>query len=177
MNERNEAIGNALADRVNVEVPDTFLTQQAREKYALMMTDMRDSGMADAEIKKLITPENFLKYKDVAKKSIEKDFKISRAVDEILKVENIEVPSYEVEEQIQSLREQAQKEGDEFDEATVRGKVEAALERRAVFDLLAEHANLTPEYVDQEQFDAELMDELASDSVQREKALADEETA
>ena len=65
MGARNEALGQALAERLEVEVPDTLVTNQAREKYAIMMTDMKNNGMADDEIKKMISPENFVKYKDI----------------------------------------------------------------------------------------------------------------
>jgi trigger factor len=65
MGARNEALGAALAEVLEVDVPDTLVTNQAREKYALMMTDMRNNGMGDEEIKKMISPENFIKYKDL----------------------------------------------------------------------------------------------------------------
>jgi len=173
VNARNECLGKALIPRLNISIPDTILTNQAREKYAVMMTEMRDQGMADAEIKKLITPENFLKYKKAATSMITNEFKQSFACDEIAKLENIEVSSYDVQEQLEQLREQAKKEGDEadFDEAAVRPKVEATLQRRLVYDLLAEKADLTPDYSEDE-FDAELMEQLAKDSLEREKEIA-----
>ena len=65
MGARNEALGESLAERLEVEVPDTLVTNQAREKYAVMMTDMKNNGMADDEIKKMISPENFVKYKEI----------------------------------------------------------------------------------------------------------------
>jgi len=65
MGARNEALGAALAEVLEVEVPDTLVTNQAREKYARMMTEMRNNGMGDDEIQKLISPENFIKYKDL----------------------------------------------------------------------------------------------------------------
>lgn len=65
MGARNEALGASLAEVLEVEVPDTLVTNQAREKYALMMTDMRNNGMGDDEIKQMINPENFIKYKDI----------------------------------------------------------------------------------------------------------------
>eukprot|EP00957_Ditylum_brightwellii_P028925 2185340-Ditylum_brightwellii.AAC.1 len=111
VNVRNEALASALAQVMDVDVPDTLVTNQAREKYALMMTEFRDNGMADDEIKKLITPENFVKYKDIAKPDIEEDFKVSMATDEIANMEGIEVPAADIDEQIKSLREQAVSEG------------------------------------------------------------------
>ena len=178
MGARNEALGKALSEIIDVEVPDTLVTNQAREKYALMMTDMRDNGMADEEIKKLINPENFIKYKDICKPDIVRDFKISMAVDEIARLENIQVPAYQVEEQIESLKDQAVKDGQStegLDDEQMRRKVESTLERRMVYDLLAEVAELQVEYVDEEEFDQELMEKLAQESLEREEAAAAEE--
>jgi trigger factor len=175
MGARNEALGKALSDIIDVDVPDTLVTNQAREKYALMMTDMRDNGMADEEIKKLINPENFIKYKDIQKDDIVRDFKISMAVDEIARLENIQVPAYQVEEQIQSLKDQAAKEGqstDGLDDDQMRRKVESTLERRMVYDMLAEVAELEVEYVEEEQFDEALLEKLAQESLEREQAAA-----
>jgi len=161
-------------------VPDTLVTNQAREKYALMMTDMRDNGMADEDIKQMINPENFLKYKDIQKDDIVRDFKISMAVDEIARLENIQVPAYQVEEQIQSLKDQAAKEGqstDGLDDEQMRRKVESTLERRMVYDLLAEVAELEVEYVEEEKFDEELLEKLAQESLAREEAEAAEQAS
>jgi trigger factor len=172
MGARNEALGGALSEIMDVDVPDTLVTNQAREKYALMMTDMRNSGMADEEIKKLISPENFVKYKDIEKPDIVRDFKISMAVDEIARLENIQVPAYQVEEQMQSLKDQAAKEGtatDDMEDDKMRRKVENTLERRMVYDFLADAADLEVEYVDEEEFDEALMEKLAAESLAREQ--------
>jgi hypothetical protein len=180
MGVRNAALGKALSDIIDVDVPDTLVTNQAREKYALMMTDMRDSGMADEEIKKLINPENFIKYKDIQKDDIVRDFKISMAVDEIARLENIQVPAYQVEEQIQSLKDQAAKEGqstDGLDDEQMRRKVESTLERRMVYDLLAEVADLEVEYVTDDEFDEDLLEKLAQESLEREQAAAAEQAS
>ena len=176
IDERNKALGTALATRLEVEVPDTLVTNQARDKYAMMMSDFREQGMADEEIKKMISPENFLKYKEIEKPDIVRDFKISMATDEIARLESIEVEPSAVDEQIGSLRQEA---GDEeFDEAQVRAKVESTLQRRLVFDFLNEHSSLDVEYVEEnENFDEELMEKLADESLQRERENAEKEAA
>ena len=176
IDERNKALGTALATRLEVEVPDTLVTNQARDKYAMMMSDFREQGMADEEIKKMISPENFLKYKEIEKPDIVRDFKISMATDEIARLESIEVEPSAVDEQIGSLRQEA---GDEeFDEAQVRAKVESTLQRRLVFDFLNEHSSLDVEYVEEnENFDEEMMEKLADESLQRERENAEKEAA
>lgn len=167
---RNAALSKALAETMDVEVPDTLVTKQAKEKFAMMMTDMRNNGVSDEEIKKQISPENFLKYKKIVKESIVKDFKVSMAVDEIGRMEGIEVPDYQVEEQMQGIREEAQKSGEEFDEAQIKPRVEATLQREAVMDFLAEKANLSVEF-EEDEFDEELLSKLAEESLAREEAV------
>eukprot|EP00579_Thalassiosira_antarctica_P032406 CAMPEP_0202000570 /NCGR_PEP_ID=MMETSP0905-20130828/6872_1 /ASSEMBLY_ACC=CAM_ASM_000554 /TAXON_ID=420261 /ORGANISM="Thalassiosira antarctica, Strain CCMP982" /LENGTH=635 /DNA_ID=CAMNT_0048557069 /DNA_START=76 /DNA_END=1983 /DNA_ORIENTATION=+ len=181
MGARNEALAKAVSEIMDVDVPDTLVTNSAREKYAMMMTEMRGSGMADEEIKTLISPENFIKYKDIEKPDIIRDFKVSMAVDEIARLESIKVPAYQVEEQMQSLKDQATKDGqstEDIDDEQTRRKVESTLERRMVYDFLADGADLAVEYVDEEgEFDEALMEKLAADSLAREEAEKEAEAA
>lgn len=172
---RNVAIAAALAEVMDMEIPDTLVTNQARDKFAMMMTDMRNNGVSDEEIKKQIKPENFLKYKKIVKDDIIKDFKVSIATDEIGRLEGIEVPDYQVEEQMESIKQEAAEEKEEFDEAAIRSKVEATMQRQAVMDFLAENANLEVEFVDgEEEFDENLMQKLADEAVEREAQMAAE---
>lgn len=163
---RNAAIAKALAETLEVEIPDTLVTNQAREKFALMMTEMRDNGVSDEEIKNQIKPENFLKYKDIVKDDIIRDFRVSMATDEIARIEGITIPDYQIEEQMEAIRKDAAQEGDQIDENMVRGKVEATLQRQAVMDFLAENADLEVEYKE-ESFDKDLMEKLAEESLER----------
>eukprot|EP00547_Thalassionema_nitzschioides_P013217 CAMPEP_0194261578 /NCGR_PEP_ID=MMETSP0158-20130606/46096_1 /TAXON_ID=33649 /ORGANISM="Thalassionema nitzschioides, Strain L26-B" /LENGTH=823 /DNA_ID=CAMNT_0039001703 /DNA_START=15 /DNA_END=2486 /DNA_ORIENTATION=- len=172
---RNAVLGKSLSEVLSVDVPDTLVTNQAREKFAMMMTDMRDNGVDDEEIKKQISPENFLKYKDIVKEDIIKDFKVSMAVDEIARLEGIDVPDYQVEEQVANIKKDVQ-EGEEFDEKMVRSKVETTLQRQLVFDFLAENADLEVEF-EEEQFDEQLLQNLAEESLEREKEWASDSPA
>ena len=169
---RNAALAKALAEVMDVEVPDTLVTNQAREKFAMMMTDMRNNGVADEEIKKQISPENFLKYKKIVKDDIIKDFKVSMATDEIARLEGIDVPDYQVEEQMESIKQEAAEAQEDFDEQAIRSRVEATLQRQAVMDFLAENAELDVEFVDGEgEFDEALMQKLADESLAREEEM------
>lgn len=118
---RNKALEAALADKVSMVIPDTLITMQCREKYALMLTDMRDNGTPDAEIKKLVTPENFEKYKEIARPNIERDLKASMAVEEVAKFENIRVAPEEIEEQMANIKKEVAQSGDEVSSAVCVG--------------------------------------------------------
>jgi len=168
---RNKAIGEGLAKVMNVEVPDTLVTGQAREKFAAMMADMRDGGVSDDEIKKQINPENFNKYKEIVKDDIIRDFKISIATDEIARLEGVAVPDYQIEEQMEAIRKDAAENKEEFDEAAIRPKVEATLIRNAVMDWLADNSNLEVEYKEEEDFDENLMQKLADEALEREQKV------
>jgi trigger factor len=168
---RNKALAKALAEVMDVEVPDTLVTNQAREKYAQMMAEFRTGGMADEEIKKQITPENFLKYKNIEKADIIADFKTSMAVDEIARIENIQVPEYQIDEQLEALKKEAAGE-DLGDEGVLRTKIESTISRRLVFDFLADNSNLTVEYSDEPEIDEELLEQLAQDTLKREEEMA-----
>lgn len=166
---RNKALAEALAGVIQVEVPDTLVTNQAREKFALMMSDFRDNGVSDEEIQRQINPENFEKYKQIAKPDIIKDFKVSMAADEIARLEQIEVPDYQIEEQMANIRKDAEQAKEDFDEALIRDKVVNTMTRQAVFDWLAEQGDLTVHF-GEEEFDEKLMEQLAEESLEREKA-------
>jgi trigger factor len=169
---RNKALGESLCQVMDVDVPDTLITNQAREKFAMMMTDMRDGGTSDEEIKRQISPENFLKYKDIVKDDIVRDFKISMATDEIARLEGIDVADYQVEEQMEIIRKDAAG-AEDFDENMIRSKVKTTLVRQAVMDWLAERAQLKVQYLGAEpEVDEALLERLADETLKREAALA-----
>jgi trigger factor len=170
---RNAALCRSLAEVMDVDVPDTLVTNQAREKFAMMMTDMRNGGVSDEEIKKQISGENFLKYKKIVKDDIIKDFKVSMATDEVARLEGIEVPDYQVEEQMESIKQDAAENKEDFDEAQMRSRIEATLVRDAVMDFLADNGNLQVDYTDGEEFDEALMQTLAEESLAREEQEAE----
>jgi hypothetical protein len=173
---RNKALAEALAEVVEVDVPDTLVTNQAREKFAVMMAEMRDNGVSDETIQQQITPENFAKYKAIVRDGIVREFKVSMAADEIARLEGISVPDYQVQEQMEAIRKDAAEHKEDFDEALIRAKVETTLQRQAVYDWLAERSNLKVEYAAGEdgggEFDEALMEQLAADSVRREQERA-----
>jgi trigger factor len=169
---RNQALGLALAEVMDVQVPDTLVTNQAREKFAVMMSEMRDTGVSDEEIKNQINPVNFGKYKDIVKGDITRDFKVSMATDEIARLESVTVPDYQVEEQMEAIKKDSN-ESEEFDENMIRAKVQTTLERQAVMTWLAENSNLEVEF-QEEEFDEALLEQLAEETMEREQQRASE---
>jgi len=136
---RNSAIEAELVKLVECEVPETLIEQNAKEKFAEMMADQRNSGMTDEELKKLITKEGFEKYKKVATVNIIKKFSASMAIDDLARREGLGADPTMVEDQLQLMKAQADQagEGDQFDEQRTKASLEATLKRDAVMDWLA----------------------------------------
>eukprot|EP00533_Pseudo-nitzschia_delicatissima_P016737 CAMPEP_0197283450 /NCGR_PEP_ID=MMETSP1432-20130617/24935_1 /TAXON_ID=44447 /ORGANISM="Pseudo-nitzschia delicatissima, Strain UNC1205" /LENGTH=568 /DNA_ID=CAMNT_0042750439 /DNA_START=120 /DNA_END=1826 /DNA_ORIENTATION=- len=169
---RNAALAKSLAKVMDVEVPDTLVTNQARDKFAMMMSDMRANGVSDEEIKNQINQENFLKYKNIVKDDIVADFKVSMATDEIARIEGFEVDNYQVEEQMEAIKTEAAESSEDMDEEQMRARVEATIQRQMVMDFLAENADLDVEFIDGEgDFDEGLMEKLAQESLEREEEM------
>jgi len=139
------------------------VTEQAREKFAMMMADFREQGTPDEEIKKMITPEGFTKYKDIAREGICKTLGAALAVNDIAAAEGIQVDPADVEDQLAMLKAQAEQQGDnDFDAGSVKGKIEAQMQRDQVIDFLVAEGKATIKYVDKSM--AEIEAELDADA-------------
>ena len=75
MKSRDSALEAALLATLSLAIPPSLVTTRVREKFALMLTEMRDNGTADKEIQRLVTPENFEKYRELTKEDVERDLK------------------------------------------------------------------------------------------------------
>lgn len=49
-----------------MQVPESLIEQVAKERFAMMLTDMREKGSADEEVKEMITVENYERYKKIS---------------------------------------------------------------------------------------------------------------
>jgi len=150
---RNKALEEALLEVVDVEIPETMVVQQARDKFAMMMTEMKEQeDKSEEEIKALITPENFNRYKEVVRGSITRTLKASLALNVIADEKGLQVPKLEIDDQVDLLRNEAKIRNEEFDEELVRDKIEATIQRRMVLEYIAEKStiNLTPPQVVEE---------------------------
>lgn len=48
---------DTLLEVTEVEIPETLVVEQARDKFAIMMTELKDQGESDEKIKSMITQE------------------------------------------------------------------------------------------------------------------------
>jgi len=140
---RNRALEEKLLEVAKIEIPESLVTEQAREKFAMMMADMKSEGSkSDEEIKAMITPENFEKYKEVSRKSTTRGLGSMIVLGDIARKEGLKVDELEIEDQLELLKNQAK--GDpNFDAKAAKEKIEAQLLKNMVLDWIAERSTIT----------------------------------
>ncbi|CDF32089.1 unnamed protein product [Chondrus crispus] len=137
----NAGIDNKLASIVEVDLPESLVENQVKNKFANMLSSFKDNGMSDDQVKAMVTKENFELYKKRAKGNVEKNLKVNFAVSKIAKEKDIKIDAEEVENQIALVR--AELKGQEMEEEKIRDQVEAQLERDLVLKYIKETATVT----------------------------------
>jgi trigger factor len=124
------------------EVPETLVEQMTKERFAMMLGDMREQGTTDAKIKELLTPENYENYKKISRPMVEARIKSDFAVKTVGQQQGLVVSRDKVDEEIMTLQAQSLQRGEKFKESEVRPRVEQTLERNMVLNWLQTHATL-----------------------------------
>jgi trigger factor len=143
---RNGALEEQLAKVVEMEVPETWIFEETRRKFAAMMSEFAQQGTPEEEIKKMVSKENFDKYMEVSLPRTTTTLKLSAAIAKIGREEGLIPDEQEVQDQVDLARMDAKGKQQEFDEDLARTTIEGQMISTMVMDFLAEHANIT--YVD-----------------------------
>ena len=94
----HKAITKALVDVLpsSFEVPETLVDQATKERFAMMLGDMREQGQSDEKLKELITPENYERYKKITKPMVVSKIKGDFAIKAISQQQGLVVPQDQV---------------------------------------------------------------------------------
>eukprot|EP00752_Nemacystus_decipiens_P008079 g7221.t1 len=138
---RNKALEDALLEMCPLDIPETLIVEQAREKFAIMMVEFKNQGESNEKIKSMINKENFAKYVEVVRKNVTRGLSLGLLFTHIAEKEGLTYDQSEVNDQMDLLRAQAK--GQEFDEPKARDKIEAQLERDMVLDWIYERSTIS----------------------------------
>ncbi|KAL1526621.1 hypothetical protein AB1Y20_015325 [Prymnesium parvum] len=138
--ELQKAIVSILPD--SFEVPETLLEQVAKERFAMMLSDMREQGATDDDLKDIITIENYERYKKISQAMNEAQVKGDFALKHIAQQQGLVITRNRVDEEVMALQRGALQRGEKFKESEVRPKVEAQLEKDMVLEWLRERATI-----------------------------------
>lgn len=125
------------------DVPETLVDQATKERFGMMLADMREKGQTDEKLKELITPENYERYKTISRPMTTSKIKGDFAIKTVSMQQGLVVPQDKVDDEIMTLQAQALQRGEKFKESEVRPKVQQTLERTMVLDWLQSHAAIT----------------------------------
>mmetsp|Transcript_142104 Transcript_142104/g.250603 ORF Transcript_142104/g.250603 Transcript_142104/m.250603 type:complete len:572 (-) Transcript_142104:113-1828(-) len=139
-----QLLQNAVVQTLPEEftVPGTLIENVAKERFAEMLSMLRDKGTPDDKVKEMVTPENYKIFKKMTSPQIAKDLKGNMAIDAIADQQGLKVDRNKVDEEIMALQAAAVQKKQKFKESEVRPQVEAKLHKDLVFDFLESHATV-----------------------------------
>jgi len=141
---RNKALETALLEITQAEIPECWIQEETRRKFALMMQEVSTQGKSEEEVKNMITKDNFEKYREIALPGTVKTLMLGVATAKVAEEEKLEVDPLELQDQIDLRKMEAERSG--MDEKALRDQLEAKLLADMVLDCLAANAEIT--YVD-----------------------------
>jgi len=170
-----KALVTALPE--DLEVPETMVEQDTKQRFAMMLADLKDRGTSEEELKKLITSENYERYTTIARPQCVAGIKGNLALKTVATAQGLSVAQGEVDDEVMTLQAQALQRKEKFRESEVRPKVEAQLEKTMVLNWLESHATIS--VVEKKEFDPsevlgaspeELAAKLAAEEAEKKKA-------
>jgi len=144
-----KALVQALPE--DFDVPETLVENVSKERFAMMLGDMRERGTTDEELKKLVTPENYENYKKISRTQVTNSIKGNFAIQAVGAQQGLTVAQDEVDDEVMTQQAQAVQRGEKFKESEVRGRIEQQLERTMVLSWLQSQGTVT--VVDAKEFD------------------------
>lgn len=144
-NLRNDAIAKSLHEITHVsKIPESLVEETTMNKFQSMLSDFKEQGSSEEQLREMATPENYEKYRGISKANVERTVILSMAFADIAAKEKIVVSGDEIKSQLDLYVAQAKQKGDKIEDTKrVSEEIENTLLRKKVFDFLASHADIT----------------------------------
>jgi len=142
----HRALQKALVDSLpaDMEIPVSLVEKVTKERFALMLAQMREQGTSDDELREIVSQENYERYSKISMAMTLAQIKGDLALRAVGQQQGLSVPQSEISDEVMVLQAQAMQRGESFKESEVRPKVEAQLEKTVVLDWLEGFASVTP---------------------------------
>ena len=140
----HEALMDAVAACVELEVPETLLDEHARTEYQAKLIDLQQQGRLPAQaMAQLATPEMLAKFIEAQSDELNDQIKVVLAMSEICSQEGLNVTEEEIDEEIAPTVKQFNEQGAEFDMVKLREQALQFLQSTKVVDWLTTNASVT----------------------------------
>lgn len=145
---RNDGLAKALLEVTTMnKIPESLVEENTQQRFQQMLMDFKEQGSTDEQLQEMASPENFERYKEISRKSVNQVVTLGMAFRDIAEKEGIAVSQEEITEQLDGLNAQAKQRGEAPpDPRLASDEIMNVLLRRKVFNMLAEHATI--EWVD-----------------------------
>lgn len=143
----HKELEKALAGRLSSKLPEALIIESAKQRFAVMLAEMRSNGTPDEQLKQMVSEEGFQKYVKVVRPRVEVELRGRLAVESIAKEKGISADETAVDEQMELVKRQYEQQeadsGAAFNEDKAREKVTSELTRVAVLDEVRTKAKIT----------------------------------
>jgi trigger factor len=138
------AITDQLSEMVECTVPKSLLDQQGRQNYSVKVMELLSSGGISKEVLNTLMSEELVQnFIQKEKEDIERVVRLTMAVNDIQKRENITVTDEEVEKEAAISRAEFDKLEQEYDEDRVKEQAKELLEGSKTLDWLKANCSVT----------------------------------
>ena len=141
---RNDGLAKALLAVTSMNrVPESLVEENAQQRFQKMLMDFKEQGSTDEQLQEMASEENYLRYKEISRESVNQIVTLGMAFRDIAEKEGIAVTVEEIKEQLDALNAQAKQRGeDPPDSRAASDEIMNVLLRRKVFNMLAKHATI-----------------------------------
>jgi trigger factor len=142
---RNDAIAKALLEVTTMsKIPESLVEENTQSRFQQMIMDFKEQGSTEEQINEMMSEENYLRYKEISRPNVNKVVTLGMAFRDIAEKEGIAVTPAEVQDQLDMLNAQAKQRGEAPpDPRAASDEITNVMLRRKVFNMLAEHADIT----------------------------------
>ena len=112
-NIRNDALAKALYEITKVsKLPESLMEENTISKFQTMLSDFKEQGSTEEQLREMASQENYDKYKNIVKTQVEKAVTLSLAFRDIKEKEGITVTTDEIKAQLDLISAQAKQKGE-----------------------------------------------------------------
>lgn len=142
---RNDALANALLAVTTLSrIPESLVEENTQSRFQTMLMDFKEQGSTDEQLQEMASPENYKRYKEIARVNVNKVVTLGMVFRDIAEKEQITVTREEIAEQLDALNAQAKQKGDPLPDARrAAEEIENIILRRKIFNMLATHAEIS----------------------------------
>lgn len=138
-----EALLDRLADVIDLSVPEFLVEEQGKQQYAAQLLELQALGQISYDqIKNMSTEKMLQDYIQSEREKLVRMVKGTLAVEEIFKLEGLEIPPEDLKAEVQRAEDEFKQMGEEFDQEKLLEQAQELLKGKRVLEWLKSNSNV-----------------------------------